>query len=282
MKIEVAKTSGFCFGVNRVVSITDRLLSENKKVCTLGPIIHNPDVIENFKNRKAVIINSPKDYISDSVLIIRSHGIIKTEFDYIINHKLNYIDTTCPFVKKIHNIVSKYSKDKKNLLLAGDINHPEVIGIKSYFSGKSFVFKNLEDLEKIIKNNDFLKNESILVVSQTTFSRYEWEKCIKFINNVLTNTLVFDTICNTTSLRQNEAENLSKKSDLMIVIGGKQSSNTHKLYDICSKNTHTLWIERVDDLKKTDLKKYEYIGIIAGASTPNEEVSRVYSYLSSE
>lgn len=277
MNVVVAKTSGFCMGVNNVVRLVDDLLKKNDKVCTLGPIIHNPKVIEEFSNRGVQIINNASDKSStDAIVVIRSHGITKSEFDYIKEQKINCVDGTCPFVKKIHNIVSKYSKAAQFLLIAGNSEHPEVVGIRSYFSGKSFVFKNSQELEKLILSNHELKNSSVLVIAQTTYSTQEWEKCLEFIKKELDGAIVFNTICNTTNLRQHEALILSKKSDLMVVIGGKQSSNTLKLYNICSENTPTIWIESAEELGNINFEKYENIGVIAGASTPKSEINKVY------
>ena len=274
--VEISKTSGFCMGVNNVVSIVDKLLEEGKKVCTLGPIIHNPKVVENFKNRGVKIVNKALEFEKDFSLVIRSHGVTKSELEYIQNQKFNYIDGTCPFVKKIHNIASKHSDKTDFLLVAGNENHPEVIGIRSYFSGKSFIFKNLEELKKIVSNNPELKNSSVLVIAQTTYNVEEWNKCTKYLEEEISGATVFNTICNTTGMRQKEALELSKNSDVMIVIGGKQSSNTLKLYNICSENAPTIWIEDADELENIDLKKYENIGIVAGASTPKSEINRAY------
>lgn len=276
MNIEIAKTSGFCMGVSNVVSLVDGLIKKGESVCTLGPIIHNPKVIEEFSNRGVKIINKSSKVTQDSVVVIRSHGVTKYEFDYIKERKINYVDGTCPFVKKIHNIVSKHSRTTKFLFIAGNSVHPEVIGIRSYFSGESFVFKNADELKKLILNNDKIKNSSVLVIAQTTYNINDWQECTEFIEHNLYDFKIFDTICNTTNLRQQEAMALSKKSDLMIVIGGKQSSNTLKLYNICSENAPAIWIEDADELKSVNLKKYNSIGIVAGASTPKSEINRAY------
>ncbi len=276
MNVEIANTSGFCMGVKNVVTVVENLLEKGTKVCTLGPIIHNPKVIEDFKNRGVVIINKASECEFDSTMIIRSHGITRNEFEYIKNKGFKYVDGTCPFVKKIHNIVSKYSEKKQYLLIAGDKNHPEVIGIRSYFLGSGFIFKDINELKNIAKNNPHLKESSVLVVAQTTYDSASWSECTNFISEEFLNAEIFNTICNTTRLRQEEANALSKKSDLMIVIGGKESSNTFKLYNICSKNAPTVWIEDAEEIKNMDFKKYKNIGIIAGASTPSLEINKVY------
>lgn len=275
MEIKVAKTAGFCFGVNRAVNIVDNLLKQNKKVCTLGPIIHNPQVIEDFENRGTQIINQPSEIPDKSVLVIRSHGITKSACEYIKSKNIEYVDATCPFVKKIHTIVENSCGKKHFLLEAGNENHPEMIGIRSYFSGTSYAFNNLEKLKEIIEQNPDLKNKPTLMVAQTTFSVSEWSKCTKFINGLFTNIMIFDTICNTTNLRQKESELLSKTSDLMVVIGGKESSNTLKLYNICKKNAETIFVEKSEDLPNKISENYRKIGIVAGASTPKEVIYNI-------
>ena len=279
MNIIVAKTSGFCFGVSRAVSTVNKLIDDGKKVCTLGEIIHNPYVVNDLKNRGVMVVNSPSEVPEGYTLVVRSHGCTKSDMDFILNSKIPFVDATCPFVKKIHKIVETNEQNKKILLAAGDAEHPEMIGIRSYFSGKSYVFKDKSELENIIKQNKIANTESILLVSQTTFSKSTWKICTKFIKDVFTNVCLCDTICNTTNLRQQEAEILSKNSDLMVVIGGKKSSNTLKLYEICQKNAPTLLVEFENDLPIKIDKKYSKIGIVAGASTPPELVQKIKNTL---
>lgn len=276
MNAEISKTSGFCMGVGNAVSLVEDLLEKNKKVCTLGPIIHNPKVIEKFARKGVKIINKASESDFESVVVIRSHGVTKSELEYIKENNINFVDGTCRFVKKIHDIADKYSKVAEFLLIAGNSIHPEVVGIRSYFSGESFVFKNLDELKEIVSKNSKLKNSSVLVIAQTTYSTEEWGKCADFIKSKLPNAKIFNTICHTTNLRQQEARDLSKKSDLMIVIGGKQSSNTLKLYNICSENAPTVWIEDAKELESMNIKKYENIGIVAGASTPKADIDEAY------
>lgn len=276
MNVEIASMAGFCMGVKNVVQTLENLLEKGVKVCTLGPIIHNPKVIENFKERGVLVINKASEYDFDFTMIIRSHGVTKNELRYIKDKGFKYVDGTCPFVKKIHSIVSKYSVGKKYLLIAGNENHPEVKGIRSYFTGDSFIFKNIHELKNIAKNNSKLKGSPILAVSQTTHDAADWQECSGFISKEFLNAEVFNTICNTTRLRQEEAKALSKKSDLMIVIGGKESSNTFKLYNICSQNAPTVWMEDSSEIKNINFKKYKNIGIVAGASTPSSEINKVY------
>ncbi len=279
MKIFVAKTSGFCFGVDRAVKSVEKLIAEGKKVCTLGPLIHNDVVTSKFERNGVITLNDYNDIPKGYVLVIRSHGVSKNVIDDIERKGINYIDYTCPFVKKIHKLVENDSKKGNIIFIAGDRNHPEVIGINGYCSNKSYIFKNLDELKKIISNNDFNTEYQATLVSQTTFNVNEWKICTDLIKKIFTNIKMYDTICNTTQLRQKEAEKLSKISDAMLVIGDKKSSNTNKLYDICKTNCKTYFIGKADDLPIEELKYLKFIGITAGASTPGSIIEEVKSVM---
>ncbi|MDQ5983555.1 MAG: 4-hydroxy-3-methylbut-2-enyl diphosphate reductase [Eubacteriales bacterium SKADARSKE-1] len=279
MPINVAQNAGFCFGVNRAVDTINKLLNDGKKVCTLGSIIHNPQIINSFKKRGVVIVAKPMDVDPKSVLIIRSHGISAQKMKEILSLNIDYIDLTCPFVKKIHNIVNICSNQGKIIFVAGDKTHPEVEGIVGNCSGPYFVFNNSHELLNIINNNDFT-NHKISVVVQTTFSVSTWEKCLQLLKNTFQHIEIFDTICSTTQNRQTEAETLSKKSDLMIVVGGKKSSNTLKLKAVCENNCKTYLIETAEDLPIDEIKHAKFIGITAGASTPANIIEEVKQKMS--
>lgn len=278
-KITIAKTSGFCFGVNRAVETVNNLLKEGKKVCTLGEIIHNPYVINDFEKRGVKVVSSPSQTPAGYTLVIRSHGCVKEDLEFIRKNGIDFIDATCPFVKKIHKIVENNKENSQILLAAGNADHPEMIGIRSYFNNKSYVFTDKDDLQKLIRKNDMSAQNSIIMISQTTFSKKEWEDCTNLISKGFTNIRVYDTICNTTNSRQEEAEKLSKSSDLMIVVGGRKSSNTRKLYEICRKNAETILVESVENLPNINYRSYTKIGIIAGASTPMELVEEIKIFL---
>ncbi|MBR1779252.1 MAG: bifunctional 4-hydroxy-3-methylbut-2-enyl diphosphate reductase/30S ribosomal protein S1 [Clostridia bacterium] len=269
MKITVAENAGFCFGVNKAIETVQDLLKQNLKICTLGPIIHNPQMINHFKNKGVVIVNSPAETPGDYTLVIRSHGVPRKTMQEIENLKLSCVDVTCPFVKKIHSLVSNENYKGYSVFIFGDKNHAEVIGISGYCLDKKYIFNNFAELAETIKADTIPKNEKILVVQQTTFNVDEWSKCLKILKKHYTNCVIFDTICNTTQIRQQEAISLAKKSDLMVVIGGKKSSNTMKLFDVCNKFSDTILIESSDDLPKYFSKKLSNIGITAGASTPD-------------
>lgn len=280
-KIILAETAGFCFGVDRAVNLVYSLVNDGKKVCTLGPIIHNAQLVGDLEQRGVKIIDSIDECPDGYMVVVRTHGVEKSVIDDIENKNIDYVDATCPFVKKIHRIVKKFDSSVP-VLVAGDVNHPEVIGIRSYCNGKSFVFKNDEELQKILQNDYIDKNEKIICVSQTTFSLEEWKKCEKVIKKVCTNCEIFDTICNATADRQNEAYEISKKSDAMIVIGGRHSSNTCKLRDVSSAHCRSFLIETADELKSIDLSPYNVIGVTAGASTPSVIIKEVLKSMSEE
>ncbi|MFR1521212.1 MAG: bifunctional 4-hydroxy-3-methylbut-2-enyl diphosphate reductase/30S ribosomal protein S1 [Eubacterium sp.] len=280
-KIILAETAGFCFGVDRAVNLVYSLVNDGKKVCTLGPIIHNAQLVGDLEQRGVKIIDSIDECPDGYMVVVRTHGVEKSVIDDIENKNIDYVDATCPFVKKIHRIVKKFDSSVP-VLVAGDVNHPEVIGIRSYCNGKSFVFKNDEELQKILQNDYIDKNEKIICVSQTTFSLEEWKKCEKIIKKVCTNCEIFDTICNATADRQNEAYEISKKSDAMIVIGGRHSSNTCKLRDVSSAHCRSFLIETADELKSIDLSPYNVIGVTAGASTPSVIIKEVLESMSEE
>ena len=268
MEIILAESAGFCFGVNRAVNKVEELLEKNKKVATLGPLIHNPQYIKSLCDRGAVIVDSPSDVPENCELVIRAHGITKELHEEIENSGISFADATCPFVKKIQNIVAKESTSENIVLIAGDEDHPEVKGFRSYCNGKSYVFKNYDELEILIDQNPFIRDIEVIYVAQTTFSIPEYKKCSEFIKKVCTNVKKFDTICDATSKRQKDACNLSLKCDIMLIIGGRMSSNTQKLKNVCENNTRTVLIESAEELKDIDFSGCRSVGVTAGASTP--------------
>ena len=267
MNIILSEYAGFCFGVKRAVDNVDELFSQGKKVATLGPLIHNPSYIDDFKNRGGTIINDVKEIDKNTHLVIRAHGITKESLAEIKKSEIEFTDATCPFVMKIQKIVSKESNPENVVIIAGDENHPEVQGFRSYCKGQSFVFKNCTELENLLKNND-ISDKEIIYVAQTTFSIEEYKKCSEFIKKYCTNVKIFDTICDATSKRQKDACNLSQRCDIIIIIGGKISSNTQKLKAVCENNAETYLIESAEELKNIDFSRCNTVGVTAGASTP--------------
>ncbi len=279
--IKLAKTAGFCFGVDRAVNLVYELVNKGEKVCTLGPIIHNAQLVNDLKSKGVLIIDDVDECPEGYKVVVRTHGVEKSVIDKIQMSGKDYVNATCPFVTKIHTILKKQPENVP-VLIAGDINHPEVLGIRSYCNAPSYVFKNEEELLEIIKNNNFDEKSDLVCVSQTTFSLNEWKKCEKIIKRVCTNCKIFDTICNATSDRQEEAEKISKVSDAMIVIGGRHSSNTCKLREVSAANCPAFLIETADELKNIDLSSYEVIGVTAGASTPSVIIKEVLKSMSEE
>ncbi len=281
MSVKVAKSAGFCFGVNRAVEMVYRLLDEGKQVYTLGPIIHNPQLVNELSARGVQIVEGPEEVPSSGTVVVRSHGVSQSMMDRIQKCGAQCADATCPFVAKIHSIVREAGAEGQTVLIAGDRQHPEVCGIIGHCTGPCYVFANQAELKEIIKEHKELCNLPISVVSQTTFNGQEWENCLEIIEKVYTNASVFGTICNATAQRQTEAIALAKASDLMIVIGGKQSSNTAKLQEVCQPFCQTLLVETAAELRallreqSVSLDRTTKIGITAGASTPASIIKEV-------
>ncbi len=279
-KIIVAESAGFCFGVNRAINILYKLIDENKPACTLGPIIHNMQMVNELREKGVRTIDKISEANENETVVIRSHGVPQSIVDEINERHLNYIDATCPFVSKIHKIVSE-TDDDSIVIIAGDKNHPEVQGIMGHCKSKCYTFKNQEELQELFSIIPQKNYKTIKIVAQTTFDLKEWEKSLKSLKNVYTNTKIFDTICNATSIRQREAANISKSVDLMFVIGDKHSSNSFKLYSICSSNCeNTFFIETADELPLEMVKKADSIGVTAGASTPARIIKEVLDKMS--
>lgn len=281
MSITVAKSAGFCFGVNRAINIVNSLLDKNVKVSTLGPIIHNMEVVNELESRGCKAVSSIDEVENGATLVIRSHGVPKYVIDKLDENGVKYKDATCPFVKKIHNIVANPDNKDGIVLIAGNSVHPEVEGIIGHCSTECHTFKNSEEIDEIY--NIVLKknNKQVFVVAQTTFDTKEWKKCVKKIKKLCTNAKIFDTICNATSVRQTEADLLAAQSDFMVVIGDRHSSNTGKLFDICKRQCdNTVLIETADELDALQVSVAEKIGVTAGASTPARIIKEVLDTMS--
>ncbi|MCI8553804.1 MAG: 4-hydroxy-3-methylbut-2-enyl diphosphate reductase, partial [Clostridiales bacterium] len=277
MKICLAQSAGFCFGVSKAVARVNELLAEGKTVYTLGPIIHNPQLVEQLAQRGVRIAKTPDEVPAGAVLVIRSHGVPWETMEHIRELPVEMCDATCPFVAKIHRIAARQSEKGALLLIAGDPNHPEVIGIRGHCYGPSFVFSSADGLMQEIEKGEWAVDHPIVMVAQTTFHTKTWEKCVEIAKKHYTNLLVFDTICDATAKRQNEAVALSQKSDIMVIVGGRQSSNTAKLRDVCSVNCPTVLIETADELSDEWFKGIRTAGVTAGASTPADIIKEVLS-----
>ena len=280
MQIILAKTAGFCFGVNRAVKLTYELLEQGRPVATLGPLIHNPQVVEDLESKGAITCDSVDDVPDGCEVVIRSHGVGQSVYDKISTRRLAYHDATCPFVTKIHKIAARAGAEGAMLLVAGDAKHPEVQGIVGHTTGKVEVFANLAELEKLLP--ELIQQKSIFAVAQTTFNVQSWETCKEFLKNQCTNAKIFDTICNATWARQQEAEDLSQKCDHMVVIGGHHSSNTQKLLQVAARHAVAINVETADELDPAWLKGAVTVGVTAGASTPSSIIEEVLNSMSEE
>ncbi|MEF9983583.1 MAG: bifunctional 4-hydroxy-3-methylbut-2-enyl diphosphate reductase/30S ribosomal protein S1 [Oscillospiraceae bacterium] len=280
MKITICKTAGFCFGVNRAIEKVLEAIKTEKQVVTLGEIIHNAHIVKRLETQGVILINELCEIPENSTVIIRSHGESQDIYDYFAENKIKYIDATCPFVAKIHKIVKENYYDETLLLIAGDETHPEVKGILGHWNGEYISFKDGENLTNSLKNIVNITKKRVVVVAQTTFNIEEWEKCKKIIKKVCTNPFIFDTICSATAERQKEASQLAEKSDIMIVVGGRHSSNTKKLESICESYCKTILIEDAEEISKSDFKGMENVGITAGASTPAWIIKEVQDKMS--
>ena len=280
MQIILAKTAGFCFGVNRAVKLTYELLEQGRPVATLGPLIHNPQVVEDLESKGAITCDSVDDVPDGCEVVIRSHGVGQSVYDKISTRRLVYHDATCPFVTKIHKIAARAGAEGAMLLVAGDAKHPEVQGIVGHTTGKVEVFANLAELEKLLP--ELTQQKSIFAVAQTTFNVQSWETCKEFLKNQCTNAKIFDTICNATWARQQEAEDLSQKCDRMVVIGGHHSSNTQKLLQVAARHTKAINVETADELDPSWLAGAAVVGVTAGASTPSSIIEEVLNSMSEE
>ena len=267
-EVTVAKSAGFCFGVDRAVKMVYNELEQNTKVATLGPIIHNQDVVNDMKAKGARVIENVSELEPDETVVIRSHGVGMDVYEQITQKGNRMLDATCPFVSKIHKIVAEKSAEGYLVLIAGDIDHPEVQGIIGHCKQNYLVFKDNFELKHLFEENDNFLGKKLAFVAQTTYNIVVWEECLKVIPKNSPDIVIFDTICNATDTRQSDAAKLAKESDIMLVVGGRHSSNTVKLYEVCSRYCKTYHIENSDELSSLKLPFAGRIGITAGASTP--------------
>ena len=269
MKIETAKHSGFCFGVKRAIQIATETAQNNKKTVTLGPIIHNPQIVEFLMKKGLHSVDDIKDIIDETV-IIRSHGITAENYQLLVEKGLNIVDATCPFVKKAQEYAKKLTKDGYQLYILGEKDHPEVEALLSYIDNSAVVVAD--------PDADFPKpsKRKVALIAQTTQSEEKFERLAKKLIHVSEELYVVKTICNATILRQETTRNLAKKVDIMIVTGGKNSANTTRLAEIArAEGCKTFHIETEDELKDVWFKDVDNVGISAGASTPNWIINSV-------
>ena len=284
MKVKVARTAGFCFGVKRAVDKVYQLIEQGiQPIYTLGPIIHNEEVVSDLAARGVQVIEEKDlDTLSGGTVVIRSHGVGREVYNKLKANHLDYIDVTCPFVLKIHRIVEKQSQTGKHIVIFGDPDHPEVKGICGWCEDAYTVLKNKEDTEQFLPP----EGKEICVVSQTTFNYNKFKELVEILckkrydNSVLNMGDILNTICNATEERQKEAQNIAGEVDTMLVIGGRHSSNTQKLFEICKEECgNTYYIQTPVDLDSEMFQCSSYVGITAGASTPNKIIEEVQEHV---
>lgn len=276
MKVKLAQTAGFCFGVKRAVDTVYKEIENLKKVYTFGPIIHNEEVIKDLSNKGVVLIPSKEELkkLTEGTIIIRSHGVSKEIYDIIEKQGLRLVDATCPYVRKIHKVVGEQTKKGRHIIIVGNDTHPEVEGIKGWCNDNYTVVAD----EEQGKSLNLKKEEQLCIVSQTTYNYNKFQDIVEIISKKGYDVIIMNTICNATEERQLEVRKLAKDSDAMIVIGGKHSSNTQKLYEISkSECGNTYYIQTLKDLDLKELQSYHNVGITAGASTPNNIIKEVHT-----
>ncbi len=275
MKVRVAETAGFCFGVKRAV---DKVYEQAEKaegfIYTYGPISHNEEVVKDLTARGGKVIGSKEelDGLESGTVIIRSHGVSREIQERIEARGLNLVDATCPFVKKIHKIVERESRKGAGIVIIGDAMHPEVEGIRGWCQGDVTVLQTEEEARNFTADS----TKKLCLVSQTTFNYNKFHNLVEIISEKGYDIIVLNTICNATEERQTEARRIARESDGMIVIGGRHSSNTRKLFEICKNECeNTYYIQTLDDLDVRQLHSMSCVGITAGASTPNNLIEEV-------
>ena len=285
MEVTVAKSAGFCFGVKRAVDTVYREIESGEKpVYTFGPIIHNEQVVEDLENRGVQVIHSEDELegLSGGTVVIRSHGVSRDVCEKIEARGMKIVDATCPFVKKIHRIVDEEGRKGRHVVIIGSADHPEVQGIMGWASGPVTVMHTAEEAESFVPEN----GKPISIVAQTTFNYNKFKELVEILckkrydNSVLNMGDILNTICNATEERQKEAQNIAGEVDTMLVIGGRHSSNTQKLFEICKEECgNTYYIQTPVDLDSEMFHHSSYVGITAGASTPKKIIEEVQEHV---
>lgn len=272
--VRVAPAAGFCFGVKRAVDLVYEAAEKEQTVYTYGEIIHNESVVDDLKKKGVKVINDLSELfgIKEGTVIIRSHGVAKAVQESLESAGFRVLDATCPFVKKIHYKVMEKEEEGYEIILVGSRSHPEVEGIRGWCKKEPIVLENPSDAADF--NGD--KGKKYFIVSQTTFNYKYFQDMVEILKKKSYDIIALNTICNATEERQNQTRALARESDAMIVVGGKESSNTQKLYEICKKECgNTYYIQTPDDLDIKAVQSYHNVGITAGASTPNKIIKEV-------
>ncbi len=286
MEVRIDECTGFCFGVKRAVDTVYEQIKSGKTIYTYGPIVHNEEVIRELESQGVRVLEGVQalEALPDgkegsghsAMVIICAHGVSKRIYEILEEKGLEYVDATCPFVKRIHGIVEKESSKGNYIVIVGDPGHPEVKGTLGWCRGDAAVLETVEEAEKFVPP----EGKNICVVSQTTFNYNKFYYIVEIFEKKGYNSSVVNTICSATEERQRSARALAGEADAMIVIGGKHSSNTKKLYEICSGEcANTYFIQTLDDLHLELPKSVRLVGITAGASTPNKLIEEVQNYV---
>ena len=277
MEVIVAKTAGFCFGVERAVDkVYEQIGKTERPIYTYGPIIHNEEVVRDLEEKGVRVIESEEELkaLSDGVVVIRSHGVSRNIYRILEERRLEVVDATCPFVKKIHRIVREQCEAGRQVIIIGNEKHPEVEGIKGWGDSDTVVIETVDQAENFCP----VSEKKLAVVSQTTFNYNKFKELVEKISKKGYDILVLNTICNATQERQVEAKEIASKVDAMIVIGGKNSSNTQKLYEIClNECKNTYYIQTLSDFDPESVNSVRSVGITAGASTPKKIIEEVHT-----
>ena len=277
MQVKVAKSAGFCFGVQRAVdTVYEQVEKGIRPIYTYGPIIHNEVVVQDLEEKGVQVINSKEELeaLKEGVVVIRSHGVGREIYELLERQGLELVDATCPFVKKIHKIVREQCEAGRRVIIVGNEHHPEVEGIKGWGNEYTLAVESLEEFEHLALRPD----EKLCIVAQTTFNYNKFQDLVEKISKTYYDILVLNTICNATQERQVEARQIASQVDVMIVIGGRNSSNTQKLYEICRRECkHTYYIQTLEDFKPEITGTVRSVGITAGASTPNQIIEEVHT-----
>ena len=278
MEVIVAKTAGFCFGVERAVNKVYEQINkqDGRPIYTYGPIIHNEEVVKDLEKKGVQVIETEDELrqLKEGIVIIRSHGVGRHIYDLLEENQIEIVDATCPFVKKIHRIVKEENEKGRRVIIIGNEKHPEVEGIKGWAGADTIVVESEKQIEKLTIDPE----EKLSIVSQTTFNYKKFQDLVEKFLKKGYDISVLNTICNATQERQSEARRIASEVDAMIVIGGKSSSNTQKLYEICRRECeNTYYIQTVDDLEPESVSSVRSVGITAGASTPKNIIKEVHT-----
>ncbi len=280
MSVHLAQSAGFCFGVSRAVEMVEQAAVQGGRVLTLGPIIHNRHVVQHFEEMGVRVIESPEQAGPEDTVIIRSHGVSREVYARLEKQGAKIVDATCPFVKRIHKLVSKAEEEGRTPVIIGTRSHPEVEGIAGW-CGKCYIFESPEELENWAKSRENAAVSSICMVSQTTSTESLWKSCGKIAKKQFTNLKIFDTICRATECRQTEAAELSKICQAMVIVGDPKSSNTGRLAMICREHCDKVFlVDNGSELKPEDFCGVIDVGITAGASTPEWIIKEVNKTMS--